>query len=68
MTPEEHNKTLGTLHLVYGGLHALLLLAASFFALPVFYVFWSEPGRHAPPFAFLLMLFGAVLRSSRATG
>jgi hypothetical protein len=58
MTVEDHNKTLGILHLVYGGLHALLLALASFFALPIFYVFWNEPGRHAPPVAFIVMLFG----------
>lgn len=30
MTPEEHNKTLGTLHLVYGGLHGLAMLVVVF--------------------------------------
>lgn len=35
MTPEEHNKTLGTLHLVYGGLHGLLMLAMFGFFLMV---------------------------------
>jgi hypothetical protein len=34
MTPEEHNKTLGTLHLVYGGMQALfMLMMIGFFAL-----------------------------------
>ena len=31
MTPEEHNKTLGILHLVYGAFHALLLLVIFLF-------------------------------------
>ncbi|MDQ3908609.1 MAG: hypothetical protein M3268_09745 [Acidobacteriota bacterium] len=61
MTPEEHNKTLGVLHLVYGGLQALLLVVASVFALPFFYVIWDEPGRSAPPVVFLLIVFGAAL-------
>ena len=33
MTPEEHNKTLGTLHLVYGGLQALITLAMMGFSI-----------------------------------
>ena len=39
MTPEEHNKTLGTLHLVYGGFQALMMLvivALSFFIASAF--------------------------------
>ncbi|MDQ3908165.1 MAG: hypothetical protein M3268_07455 [Acidobacteriota bacterium] len=64
MTPEEHNKTLGVLNLVYGGLQALLLVLASFFALPFFYVIWNEPGRSAPPLLFVVMLFGAALLAS----
>ncbi|MDT7604679.1 MAG: hypothetical protein QOF61_2676 [Acidobacteriota bacterium] len=64
MTPEEHNKTLGVLHLVYGGLQALLLVVASVFALPFFYLIWNEPGRSAPPFAFVLMVFGLVVAAS----
>jgi hypothetical protein len=64
MTPEEHNKTLGVLHLVYGGLQALLLVLASFFAIPTFYVFWNEPGRSAPPLGFVLMVAGAALVAS----
>ena len=61
MTPEEHNKRLGVLHLAYGGLSALLLAVAAFVSLPVFYVFWHEPGRHAPPFPFILMVLGVGL-------
>ncbi|HVF54753.1 MAG TPA: hypothetical protein VM934_01305 [Pyrinomonadaceae bacterium] len=31
MTPQDHNKTLGIMHMVYGGFHALMLLVAVFF-------------------------------------
>jgi hypothetical protein len=64
MTPEEHNKTLGVLHLIYGGLQALLLLVASFFAIPAFYIIWNEPGHSAPPLVFLLLVFGAIVALS----
>ncbi|MCA1816858.1 MAG: transmembrane 9 family protein [Acidobacteria bacterium] len=64
MKPEEHNKTLGVLHLVYGGLQALFVIVASFFAIPAFYVIWNEPGRTAPPLAFALMVFGGLLALS----
>jgi hypothetical protein len=60
MTPEEHNKRLGILHLAYGGLNALLLAVAAFVALPVFYVFWNEPGRNAPPSAFIFMVIAVA--------
>jgi hypothetical protein len=33
MTPEEHNKTLGTLHFIYGGLQALMMLVLGAFVL-----------------------------------
>jgi hypothetical protein len=36
MTTQEHNRTLGILHLVYGGLHAALVLVISMFFIPVF--------------------------------
>jgi hypothetical protein len=35
MTPEEHNKTLATLHFVYGGVHGLTLLALALLILVV---------------------------------
>lgn len=35
MTTEEHNRTLGILHLVYGGLHALILLMVMLFVIPI---------------------------------
>ena len=52
MTLEEHNRMLGILHLVYGGLHTLLMLlvlAAMFFFLREA---GAQPG--APPAAFFL--------------
>jgi hypothetical protein len=61
MTSEEHNKTLGILHLVYGGLNALMLVVAAFISLPVIYVLINEPGRSAPPFGFFLLAVGACL-------
>jgi hypothetical protein len=64
MKPEDHNKTLGVLHLIYGGLQALLLLFASIFAIPALYIIWNEPGHSAPPLIFILMVFGAVLALS----
>lgn len=36
MTPEDHNKTIGILHLAYGGLHTVLLLLISVFFVPLF--------------------------------
>lgn len=60
MTPEEHNKTLGILHIVYGGLHTLLMLAI----IAVMYFVFDEIGRqpNAPPPAFFLMfaIFGGI--------
>jgi hypothetical protein len=64
MKPEEHNKTLGVLHLVYGGLQALLLIVVSVFAIPALYLIWNEPGHIAPPLVFVAMLFGIVLAAS----
>jgi hypothetical protein len=61
MTSEEHNKALGTLHLVYGGLSVSLLVVAALISLPVINVLISEPGRAAPPFTFFLLAVGAGL-------
>jgi hypothetical protein len=59
MTSAEHNKTLGIMLLVYGGLNGLLLLLAALISLPVINVLINEPGRSAPPFAFFLFAIGA---------
>jgi hypothetical protein len=45
MTTEENNKTLGILHLVYGGLHALLVFVFMFILIPLFIGIGSS-GRH----------------------
>ena len=44
MTPEEHNRTLGTLHLVYGGLQALITLAMIGFLVFILGAMSSAPG------------------------
>lgn len=44
MTTEDHNRTLGILHLAYGGLHALLLAVAAGFLIPLFLIN-PPPGR-----------------------
>lgn len=58
MNTEEHNKTIGILHLVYGGLHILIMLAMSLFLVPLFLL---EPttGRPADAAgaAFMTMIF-----------
>lgn len=64
MTSDEHNKTLGILHLAYGGLIVLLLGVASLFARVIFNVMWSEQGRQAPPDALLLLVTVSVLMVS----
>ena len=43
MTTEEHNKTLGILHLVYGGLHGLILLV-----MVVVFIFMANLSLNAP--------------------
>ena len=64
MTLEEHNKTLGILHIVYAALHTLLMLGVFGFMLFFFRMAGAElrnqPG--APPEALMLVfvLLGAV--------
>ncbi|MDT7542916.1 MAG: hypothetical protein QOE33_2820 [Acidobacteriota bacterium] len=58
MTTEDHNKTLGILHLVYGGLHGLLLALMFAISAPVLYILTHAPNRDAPPFAFILFALG----------
>jgi hypothetical protein len=63
MTPEEHNKTLGTLHLVYGGLHGLiLLLMAGFFIFFAGFVLKS-PGGAADGGVFMVIMTIVMLFS-----
>ncbi|HYX40566.1 MAG TPA: hypothetical protein VE821_02655, partial [Pyrinomonadaceae bacterium] len=44
MTPQEHNKTLGICHLVYGGLHTLLTFAMLLF----FFFFFAAVTQTTP--------------------
>jgi hypothetical protein len=44
MTPEEHNKTLGILHLVYGGLQGLITLAMVGFFIFILEMMSRSPG------------------------
>ena len=46
------------MHLVYGGLHSLLLVLAVVFAIQAVDTQINEPGRSAPPFAFFLVAIG----------
>lgn len=66
MTSDEHNKTLGTLHLAYGGLGVLLFAIASFFARTILDIMWSEQGRQAPPDSLILLLVVSGLMISLA--
>lgn len=54
MTPQEHNKTLGICHLVYGGFHSLIMLAMALF----FIFFASVMPPNGPPPAFFLLFGG----------
>ena len=56
MTLEEHNKTIGVLHIVYAVLHTLLMLAVFGLMLFFFSVAGAEAGNQpgAPPVAFIL--------------
>lgn len=63
MTTEEHNKTLGILHLVYGGLHILMMLMMSLFLVPFLFLSRS-PGKSGDPageaFVFVILIFVGV--------
>lgn len=60
MTTEEHNRTLGILHLVYGGFHALIVLLM----IVVFGIMGlsigASGGRNAPEVATAMMVFWGV--------
>ena len=60
MNTEEHNRTLGILHIVYGGLHLLLILMLSLFLVPLM-LFADPPGRPGDPageaFLIVMMIF-----------
>jgi hypothetical protein len=61
MTTDDHNKTLGILHLVYAALQSLLLVIAFSMSGGVLYVLTHAPGRDAPPFVFFLIVLGIGL-------
>lgn len=59
MNAEEHNKTLGILHLVYGGLQFLSLLIAALFLIPLMLGFNSGGrGDDTAGILFLTFIFG----------
>ncbi|HVF48835.1 MAG TPA: DUF4064 domain-containing protein [Pyrinomonadaceae bacterium] len=61
MTPEDHNKALGIMHLIYGGFHALVMLAVGLFFFAFARIFESmPPDADGPPAAFFA-IFGAVM-------
>ena len=62
MTPQDHNKVLGIMHLVYGGFFALmtlLMLVLTLFMVPVLRIVPPEP--NAPPMGFILAIMGFVV-------
>jgi hypothetical protein len=67
MTPEEHKRLLGILHLVYGGMHGLLAVVLIIaFGVPAAVIVGNSPGGDGAPlalvvFALLLALLFSVL-------
>lgn len=60
MTTEDHNRTLGILHLVYGGLHMLLMLLMSLFFVPAFFLSRPPGGTGDDAFIVLIVAFIGV--------
>ncbi|HST53354.1 MAG TPA: hypothetical protein VLJ61_15185 [Pyrinomonadaceae bacterium] len=56
MTPQDHNKVIGIMHLIWGGFNALTMLIFVPFLLAMIGVIGSDP--HSPPE--LKMVFGAL--------
>jgi hypothetical protein len=60
MTLDDHNKTLGVLHLVYGGVHAfVLVMMYAFFGIASIPLFIA-PARDAPPIALFLFIIAII--------
>jgi hypothetical protein len=59
MTPEDHNKTLGICHIVYGGFYTLIMGAMLVFFLTMFSTIPPDP-RGGPPMAFFGFIFGLM--------
>lgn len=60
MTPEDHNRTIGILNVVYAALHALLVFLTFSAMTGVLYTLTHAPGREAPPFVFFLIALGLL--------
>lgn len=60
MTTEDHNRTLGILHLVYGGLHALVILGFATFFIAIMAGMSRSGSRDAPEAAMFMMIFWLV--------
>ena len=55
MTPGEHKRLLGILHLVYGGMHGLLALVfVVAFGVPIALIVGNAPGGDGAPLAFVI--------------
>lgn len=61
MTPEQHNRTLGILHLAYGGLSTALLLIIAIIFLSISGLIEPMPGVEPFPRGMFLALFVSVL-------
>jgi hypothetical protein len=62
MTPQDHNKALGIMHLIYGGFFALmtmLMFVISLFMIPIFRSLPPEP--NGPPPVLFMAFFGVFV-------
>jgi hypothetical protein len=59
MTTEEHNRTLGIMHLVYGGLHVLIMLLMMAIFIPIFSLGASR-GMRDPNGALFVTIFMSI--------
>ena len=65
MTTDDHNKTLGILHLVYGGLNLLMIIVMSLFFVPLVILSGSSgKGGDATGLAFVVMIFVLIIMFS----
>ena len=66
MTPQDHNKVIGIMHLIYGGFNAMVMVIMSLFFFPVMGLAVADPNAPAGLAVFfgffgILMLFLALL-------
>ncbi|HEX6185754.1 MAG TPA: hypothetical protein VFZ44_17830, partial [Pyrinomonadaceae bacterium] len=67
MTPQDHNKVIGIMHLIYGGFNALIMVIVGLFFIPVWAISAADP--NAPPglgaffgiMGLLMVVLGVVL-------